>query len=97
MVLNHRKKDPTGPRDSFFGRKSIAERAGLSVSALKAEKATETAIVTANCWYILPVMPGIKAVGINTAIRIRAMATTGPTTSPIAFNAPSCGDIHYLI
>ena len=42
---------------------------------------TETAMVTANCWYIRPVMPGMNAVGMNTADRMRAMATTGPDTS----------------
>ena len=39
-----------GPRAGFFGRSSMAESAGESVSALKAESSTETAIVTANCW-----------------------------------------------
>ena len=91
-LLNQRKNNPRGPRDSFLGRSSIADKAGLSVNALKAEKATETAMVTANCWYILPVMPGIKAVGMNTAMRMRAIATTGPATSSIAFNVASCGD-----
>src|SRR5215469_11007677 len=47
--LNHLKKAPKGPRAGFFGFRSMAERAGLSVSALNAEKSTETAIVTANC------------------------------------------------
>ncbi len=36
-------------------------------------------------------MPGTNAVGINTAARISAMATTGPDTSSIAFCAASCG------
>ncbi len=87
--LNQRKNAPTGPRDSFFGRNKTAARAGLRVNALKADKATETAMVTANCWYNRPVIPGMKAVGINTAARIRAMAITGPETSSIARNAAS--------
>ncbi len=40
---------PSGPRASFLGRNNNAESAGLSVSALKAERITETAMVTANC------------------------------------------------
>jgi hypothetical protein len=39
-------------------------------------------MVTANCWYIRPVMPGMNAVGMNTTAMIRAMATTGPDTPP---------------
>ena len=75
---------PGGPRISRFGRSSSAASAGLSVSALKAEISTDTAIVTANCWYSRPVMPGMNAVGMNTAARMRAIATTGPETSSIA-------------
>ena len=52
---------------------------------------TETAIVTANCWYSLPVIPGMKAVGTNTADRMIAMAMTGPDTSSIALRAASLG------
>src|SRR6516164_1818098 len=37
-------------------------------------------------------MPGTKAVGINTAARIKAMAMTGPETSSIAFNVASFGE-----
>src|SRR5262249_33911858 len=85
--LNQRKNTPSGPRVSRFGRRSIAASAGLKVRALKAEMTTDRAMVTANCWYIRPVMPGMKAVGTNTATRMRAMATTGPDTSSIALRA----------
>ena len=68
------------------------QSAGLSVSALKAEMSTDTAIVTANCWYMRPVMPGMNAVGTNTAARMSAIATTGPDTSSIALKAASRGD-----
>jgi len=44
---------------SCLGFSSSDARAGDNVSALKAEIRTEIAIVTANCWYIRPVMPGI--------------------------------------
>ncbi len=37
-------------------------------------------------------MPGIKAVGTNTAARIMAMAITGPETSSMALNEASLGD-----
>ena len=48
--LNHLKNKLSGPRDRFFlGLSSRAESAGLSESALKAEKITEIAMVTANC------------------------------------------------
>jgi hypothetical protein len=59
------------------------------VSALNAESRTDTAIVTANCWYIRPVMPGMNAVGTNTAARMSAIATTGPETCSMALNAAS--------
>ncbi len=91
--LNHLKNTPSGPRDSFFGFSSSAHIAGLSDNALNAENTTEIAIVTANCWYKRPVMPGIKIVGKNTATRISAIATTGPDTSSIACSAAFRGDI----
>src|ERR1700760_949560 len=47
--LNQRKKAPRGPLDSFLGRNNMADRAGLRVNALKADSATDTAMVTANC------------------------------------------------
>jgi hypothetical protein len=43
------KNRPSRPRDSVLGLSSMAHSAGLSVSALKADSMTETAIVTANC------------------------------------------------
>jgi len=54
---------------------------------------TEMAIVTANCWYSRPVMPGMNAVGMNTAARIKAIAITGLETSSIAFRVASLGVI----
>ena len=90
-AVEPRKNAPSGPRIGRRGRSSSAASAGLSVSALNAEITTDTAMVTANCWYMRPVMPGTKAVGTNTATRIRAMATTGPETSSIAFSVASRG------
>jgi hypothetical protein len=63
--------------------------AGVSVNALKAEIAIENAIVSANCWYKRPVVPGKNATGTNTAPRTRAVAMTAPVTSPIASEAAS--------
>ena len=63
------------------------------MSALKAEISTEIAIVTANCWYMRPVIPGMAAVGMKTAARISAMATTGPPTSSMAFSVADLGSI----
>ena len=37
-------------------------------------------------------MPPMKPTGMNTALRISAMATTGPDTSSIAFTVASFGD-----
>ena len=76
----------------FLGRSSSADSAGDSVSALKAEMITDTAMVTANCWYSRPVMPGMNAVGMNTADRMMAMAMTGPETSSMPLSAASLGD-----
>ena len=89
--LKPRKNAPSGPRISFRGRRSSAESAGLSVSALNAEISTDIAIVTANCWYIRPVIPGMNAVGMNTAARMSAIATTGPDTCSMAFKRGVAG------
>ena len=49
-ALNFLKNQAIGPRPGVGLRSSRAERAGLSVRALIAEKITETAMVMANCW-----------------------------------------------
>ena len=43
-----------------------------------------------------PVMPGMAAVGMKTAARMRAIATTGPPTSSMAFTVADFG-IHALV
>ena len=48
--LKAAKKRPRGPVDGLLVRKSRADSAGESVSALKAEISTEIAMVIANCW-----------------------------------------------
>ena len=53
---------------------------------------TDTAMVSANCWYRRPVMPAMKATGTNTAARIRAMPMTGAVTSDMALKVASLGE-----
>ncbi len=89
--LNHLKKAPRGPRIGRAGLSTIAARAGESESALKAESRTEIAMVSANCLYMLPVRPGMKATGTKTADRIRAMPITGAETSFMAWKVASRG------
>ena len=76
----------------FLGLSKIAASAGLKVNALKADKQTDIAMVMANCWYKRPVMPPVNATGINTADKIKAMATTGPATSFMALLVASLGE-----
>src|SRR5438270_4932866 len=71
----------------------MAERAGVSVSALKAEIATENAIVSANCRNKIPVVPGNKATGTNTATSTSEVAITAPVTSFMATDAALCGSV----
>ncbi len=73
------------------GLRMRAQSAGVSVSATMPEIVTEMAIVTANCLYIWPVNPPMKATGTNTAQSTSTMATTGPETSSIALMEASRG------
>ena len=65
---------------STCGLSSRAARAGDRVSEVISEITEAAEMVTANCRKNIPGMPGMKAVGTNTAVRIRAIATTGPDT-----------------
>src|ERR1700719_2098749 len=71
----------------------MAESAGVSVSALNAEMATENAIVNANCRNKMPVAPGKSATGTNTATSTSDVATTAPATSFMAAEAALCGSV----
>ena len=71
---------------------SSADNAGVSVSALKAEITIETAMVSANCWYSRPVVPGKNPTGTKTAASTSAVAMTAPVTSAIAADEASRGD-----
>ena len=90
--MNQAKNFPSGPFASFFGLRSREQSAGESERALKAEMSTETAIVIANCMFIRPWMPPMKATGMNTAERTRAIPMTGWVTSSIAFSVASFGE-----
>lgn len=57
--------------------------AGDNDNAQIAEIAMDTAIQTANCLYITPVIPPINIIGTNTAINTRAIATSEEPTSCI--------------
>ena len=69
-----------------------AHIAGVSVSAVKPEIATDTAIVTANCLYSCPVVPGRNAAGTNTEAITSTTATSELPISPIALIVASFGD-----
>src|SRR5260221_405456 len=71
----------------------MADSAGVSVSALNAEIATENAIVSANWRNKIPVVPGNNATGTNTATSTNDVATTAPATSFIATDAALCGSV----
>ena len=62
------------------GRSKRAVRAGLKLSELNAEMNVETAIVRANCRKNCPVIPLMKAQGMNTALKTSPTAMTGPDT-----------------
>ena len=62
----------------------------MNVSELKAEIAMEKAMVSENCLYSSPVVPGKNATGTNTATSTSDVATTAPVTSPMALEAAAC-------
>ncbi len=69
--------------------KSRADSAGVSVSELNSEIEIAAAIVSANCLYKRPVVPGKKATGMKTASSTSDEATTALVISSIAPAAPS--------
>src|ERR1700704_6105925 len=71
----------------------IADSAGVRVSALNAEMATEKAMVSANWRNKIPVVPGKSATGTNTATSTSEVAITAPATSFIATDAALCGSV----
>ena len=65
--------------------------AGLRVNAFSEENTTATQIVTANCRYISPVIPGSIATGTNTASSTSVVAIMAPPTSCMVTSAASLG------
>ena len=76
-----------GLPESLFSR--MAHRAGLSVSATTVESRTATVTVTANSRYRIPVMPGNRATGMNTAASTSDVAISAPVNSSIAWMVAS--------
>ncbi len=62
----------------------MADSAGVRVRALKAEMAMENAMVSENCLYRMPVVPGKKLTGTKTEMRTSEVATTAEVTSAMA-------------
>ena len=68
-----------------LGRRISAHMAGLRVSATTVEMSTDTAMVTVNCRYRMPVMPPRKLTGTNTAHSTSEVAMSAPVRPFIAF------------
>ena len=73
------------------GFKRSAESAGVSVRATMPEMMTEMLIVMANCRYMVPARPCMKATGTNTAHSTSTMAMMGPVTCSMALMVASRG------
>src|SRR3954467_11031552 len=74
-------------------RNSSAANAGESVSALNNEIAIENAMVSENCRYRMPVVPGKNETGTNTEISTSEVATTALATSAMAADVAACGSV----
>src|SRR5712671_1871913 len=74
-------------------RNKMAAKAGESVSALNKEMAMEKAIVSENCRYRIPVVPGKNETGTNTEMSTSDVATTALETSAIATEVAVCGSL----
>ena len=72
---------PSRPPWWRSGRSSSAASAGESVSALKAEIAIANAMVSENCLYRMPVVPGKKLTGTKTEMSTSEVAMTALVTS----------------
>ena len=57
---------------------------GVSARATTSEASTASAAVQPNCLKNLPGMPAMKAVGKNTATRVKVVATTARPISSAA-------------
>src|SRR6266567_3430074 len=74
-------------------RSRMAASAGDKVSALNSEMAIENAMVSENCLYRIPVVPGKNDTGTNTEISTNDVATTALDTSAMAAEVAACGSL----
>src|SRR5436309_2758275 len=74
-------------------RSRMAASAGDKVSALNSEMAIENAMVSENCLYRIPVVPGKNETGTNTEISTSDVATTALDTSAIAAEVAVWGSV----
>ena len=81
----------SSPVGRVSGRRKAEASAGESVSALNAEIAIENAMVSENCLYRIPVVPGKRLTGTKTEISTREVAITALVTSAIAMMVALCG------
>src|SRR5882672_8891344 len=74
-------------------RSKRAARAGERVSALNNEMAIEKAMVSENCRYRIPVVPGKNDTGTNTEMSTSDVATTALDTSAMAADVAVWGSV----
>src|ERR1700690_1639532 len=85
------RKTASKPLGRVSGRRKTAASAGESVSALKADMAMENAMVSENCLYKMPVVPGKKLTGTKTEINTSEVAITALVTSAMATDVALMG------
>ncbi len=92
-LWNFRLNQPKKPvvLSSLQPLRSMAQSAGVSVSATMPESSTAITSVTANCLNISPVTPPRNATGTNTAQSASTIATSAPATWRIARSAARRG------
>ena len=71
----------------------MAASAGDRVSALNSEMAIANAMVSENCLYRIPVVPGKNDTGTNTEISTSDVAMTALDTSAMATEVAVCGSV----
>ena len=93
MPPNQRLKAPKKPpfASPVGGRSSVAQSAGVRVSATSPEIVIAMTMVRANSLYIAPVIPEMNATGTKTAASDSTIATSAPATWRIALSAACRG------
>ena len=77
----------------FLASQQMAASAGESVSALNSEMAMEKAMVSENCLYRIPVVPGKNDTGTKTEISTSEVAMTALETSAMATDVAVWGSV----